>query len=164
MSFALEISAEQWYSWRMEFRRATAADDRVIKDMIHREHLNPMQLDWRHFWLAVDSDGRVVGCAQVKTFKDGSRELASLVVDEKLRGQGLARRLIERLQAENSPTLYLTCRSSLQPLYQRFGFAAVSVDKMPPYYRFISRLAGWMMRLARRNETLAVMRWDGPVS
>jgi len=148
----------------MELRRATAADDRVIKNMIHRENLNPMQLDWRHFWVAVDGDGRVVGCAQVKTLRDGSRELASLVVEEALRGQGLARRLIERLQAENPPPLYLTCRSSLQPLYRRFGFTAVPAEAMPPYYRLISRLAGWLMRLARRDEYLAVMRWDGRVS
>jgi N-acetylglutamate synthase-like GNAT family acetyltransferase len=148
----------------MKLRPATADDDRLIKHMVREARINPFQLDWRHFWVVVDDGGRVAGCCQVKTHSDGSRELASLVVVREQRGRGLARLLIEKLKAEHGAPLYLTCRSELIPLYQRFGFSSVAPADMPPYFRRISRLAGWFMRFARPNNTLAVMLWVGGIS
>ena len=43
------------------------------------------------------SQGEVIGCAQIKPHRDGSRELASLVVHPDYRGQGIARRMIQYL-------------------------------------------------------------------
>ena len=116
-----------------------------------------MQLDWRRFTVAVSGD-RMIGCAQLKPVSGGLTELASLAVRPKYRHQGLARALIEHLLAEAPRPVYLTCRSSLGELYERFGFRALDVDDMPAYYRRLQRLAGLFMELTRRNESLLVMK------
>ena len=77
-------------------RPATAADQPCIEAVIHAAQINPLDLKWQHFTLAVDdASGETVGTVQIKTHSDGSRELASLAVIPEWRGQGLARRLIE---------------------------------------------------------------------
>jgi N-acetylglutamate synthase-like GNAT family acetyltransferase len=148
----------------VELRAANAGDERAIKQMIHAARINPMQLDWRRFYVIVDDSGRVAACGQVKPHGDGTRELASLVVLEELRGQGLARCIMEKLMTLHGPPLYLTCNSSLVPLYRRFGFYTLEKEQMPPYFRRISALVDILVWLLRWNEHLAVMRWDGPES
>jgi amino-acid N-acetyltransferase len=142
-------------------RKAGRADRAAINRLIAGEHLNPMGIDWQRFLLAVDLDGRIAGCAQVKPHGDGTRELASLVVLPSYRGQGLARRLIETLQTEAQPPLYLTCRSSLVSLYQRFGFRLVEDEELTPYFRRLKGLVSFLQRVARFSEGLAVMLWEG---
>jgi hypothetical protein len=34
--------------------------------------INPMDLDWRHFWLVVDQDDSLIGCGQIKPHSDGT--------------------------------------------------------------------------------------------
>lgn len=145
----------------MHIRQAAAADDRVIKQLVREARINPFQLDWRRFLLVVEDGGRVVGCAQVKTHGDGSRELASLVVSPERRRQGLARQLIQRLMAEYGGPLYLTCRSELEPFYRKFGFYWINREQMSPYFRKLSGLANILLRLAGGKRRMAVMRWDG---
>ncbi len=121
-----------------------------------------MNLHWEHFILAVDGQGRIIGCGQIKPHRDGSRELASIAVEPCCRGWGVARAVIERLMAGQEPPLYLTCRSSLTPLYQKFGFRVVeAIREMPPYFRRIVRIFRIMMRLSRMQDSLAVMVWEG---
>jgi len=103
----------------------------------------------------------VLACAQVKPHGDGSRELASLVVAPDARGQGLARAVIQHLQASNPPPLYLTCRAALQPFYRKFGFHTLAPEAMPLYFVRIWRIFRLIARLTRRPMRLAVMRWDG---
>ena len=139
-------------------RPAALADANAIHSLVSEARLNPMGIDWRRFRVAVDAGGKVIGCGQVKLHSDGSRELASIVVAAGSRRQGAARAIIERLLAENPGRLYLTCRSSLQPFYHRFGFQAVVEDEMPPYFRRISFLFKLARRLLRLPESLAVMQ------
>ena len=142
----------------VDLRPATQADFPAIRLMIRSERINPMDLDWRRFIVATDQGGEVIGCGQVKTHRDGSRELASLVVLPAWRGQGVARTIIERLIADNPGKLYLTCRSGLGPLYEKFSFRAIPAEEMPPYFRRISRLARVFLALARADEKLLVMK------
>lgn len=142
-------------------RRAERADAAAIRRLIGRERLNPMGLNWRHFTLAVDADGNWLGCAQVKPHGDGTRELASLVVVPAWRGRGLARALILHFQAQAGPPLYLTCRAELEPLYARFGFRSLGEAELPPYFLRLRRIANFLFRLARREDGLRIMRWDG---
>lgn len=100
----------------------------------------------------------MIGCAQLKPVPGGLTELASLAVRPAYRHQGIARALIEHLLVEASRPVYLTCRSDLGGLYEKFGFRALDVDEMPVYYRRLQRLAGLFMELTRRNETLLVMK------
>jgi GNAT superfamily N-acetyltransferase len=122
-----------------------------------------MGLDWRRFLVAQDEQGNLVGCGQVKTHRDGSRELASIAVVKAWRKQGVARAIIERLMADNPPPLWLTCHSPLIPLYEKFGFREVTaVHNMPPYFGRVKRLSGLFLYLAKTEGYLAVMVWESP--
>jgi N-acetylglutamate synthase-like GNAT family acetyltransferase len=141
-------------------RSATQGDQSGIRELIRAVRINPTGLDWRRFVVALDDADGLIGCGQVKPHRDGSRELSSVAVVEKWRGRGVARALIDRLLAENDPPLWLTCRSSLAPLYKRFGFREVqNHERQPPYFRRLRRLAKAFKMLSTAEEHLAVMVW-----
>ncbi len=140
---------------RFSLRPATAVERFRIRRLVRGARLNPTGLRWQRFLVAVAPDGQVIGCAQIKPHADGSRELASVVVDPAWRGRGVARALIKRLLETNTPPLYLTCRAALGDFYARFGFHTVPREEMPRYFRRIARLAGFV------DVPLLVMRWDG---
>ena len=139
-------------------RPATAADAANIQRIIHLVQINPMGLSWKRFVLAVNDEGAIIGCGQVKPHKDGSLELASIAVLPEWRGRGLARRIIEHLLQRYPGQLYLTCRSNLEPLYQKFGFHAIGFADMPPYFRRISRIVSFYNKLFHQPDHLSVMR------
>ena len=146
----------------LTLRPAVAGDQERIVEIIRAAQINPMDLKWKNFVVAEDSATRqVVATGQIKTHGDKSRELASIAVIPEYRGQGLARRLIEHLLAESTGALYLTCRSPLGALYEKFGFRAVGPSEMTPYFRRLSKVAATFMFLARAGETLLVMKRDG---
>lgn len=143
-------------------RPATRADAAAVLWLVWRAGINPTRLDWRRFVLAVDSQGRVIGCAQIKPHAGGARELASLAVRPEWRGRGVARALIEHWLAASRPPLYLTCRARLGPLYEKFDFCTLAPNEdMPAYFRRVSRAAAWIARRLRVKDGLLVMRWDG---
>ena len=139
-------------------RPATEADFPEIKTLIRQVRINPTKLDWRRFTVAVNGSNRMIACAQLKPVPGGLTELASLAVRPAHRHQGTARALIEHLLAEAPRPVYLTCRSSLGGLYEKFGFRALEVDEMPAYYRRLQRLVTEFMKLTHRNESLLVMK------
>jgi len=138
-------------------RPATEADFPSIKALIKRVRINPTKLDWRRFTVAVSGED-MIGCAQLKPVPGDLTELASLAIRPAYRHQGIARALIEHLLAEAPRPVYLTCRSGLGRMYEKFGFRALEVDEMPVYYRRLQTLAGLFLELTRRNETLLVMK------
>ena len=142
----------------ISLRPANASDAVKIRRMIWEMRINPTGLNWRHFVLATGAGGDVIGCGQVKPHADGSRELASIAVLPEWRGKGVARRIIEHLLEQYSGRLYLTCRSSLGPLYQKFGFQVVQIAEMPPYFQRLSRIVTLMNKLTHQPNILLVMR------
>lgn len=141
-------------------RRATADQQKPIKQLIRDVHINPIGLKWQQFIVALDADGEMVACGQVKSHRDGSRELASIAVKKGWRKQGVARAIIERLMTEHEPPLWLTCESRLVPFYQKFGFVEVKeLEGMSPYFRRLSRIARLMLRFSKSQGYLAVMVW-----
>ncbi len=145
----------------VSLRPAKQSDQRLVKTLIRAEGLNPMGLDWHHFWLAETADGRVIGCGQVKPHSDGSRELASLVVLPAWRQRGVAGMLIGKLKELAGTPLWLTCRSSLVGFYEKFAFIEITEDAaLPPYFRRLRRAAKLFLALARAQEHLAIMVWD----
>lgn len=142
-------------------RPATVDDSCAIRNLIHQVHINPTGLDWRRFLLAVDEVDQVIGCGQVKPHQDGSRELASIAVTPDWRGQGVARRLIERLLEENPGTLFLTCREELGALYARFGFHIAGLDEMTPYFKRLAYMAEMIRRMHLMTGRMLVMVRDG---
>ena len=141
-------------------RPARETEAAAIKDLIHLVGINPMGLDWRRFVVAVDAQDQIIATGQIKPHGANAaiHELASIAVAPEYRGQGLARAIIEHLLKESPRPLYLTCVSSLEPLYQKFGFYSISYDEMPRYFQRISKLAGLVFLLASRDEKLLVMK------
>ena len=142
-------------------RPARQEDFPAIRSLIHAVGINPMSLDWRRFLIAVDEQGALLGCGQIKPHGDGTRELASIAVQEWARSRGIARALIEALlDRERRRPLYLMCRARLETLYVRFGFQPVDPAEMPPYFRRISRMASLFNSKAPTEDQLSVMRLD----
>ena len=142
-------------------RPATVDDDSAIRRLVQIGRINPTGLDWKRFCVAVTPDGVVIGCGQIKPHMDGSRELASIVVDPAWRGQGVARAIIDRLLDEHPDDVYLMCRSVLGSFYEKFGFRSLSPGEMPKYFRRISQVAGLLHALQDEGDSLLVMRREG---
>jgi N-acetylglutamate synthase-like GNAT family acetyltransferase len=137
-------------------RPATKQDFRTIKTLINRARLNPTGLAWERFWLA-EAAGEIIGCCQVRPHKDGSRELASLVVRDDWRGQGVARTLIEHFLVSEPGPLHLTCRTDLGPFYEKFGFRTTEVEEMPTYFKRVYRFINAGKLVGLENLRILVM-------
>jgi N-acetylglutamate synthase-like GNAT family acetyltransferase len=142
-------------------RPARETDAAAIKYLVRSVGINPMDLDWKRFIVAVDEQDLVIAIGQIKPHHKGELlELASIAVVEQRRGEGLARAIIEHLLKESPRPVYLTCRSRLQPFYQKFGFQALSYAEMPRFYQRLSKLAGVFISITRQDEAdgLSVMK------
>jgi N-acetylglutamate synthase-like GNAT family acetyltransferase len=142
-------------------RAAKREDFPAIRLLIHNVQINPIGLDWKRFLIVVSPTGNLLGCGQIKSHTDGSRELASVAVKEQARGQGLARVIIsELLTLEQQRPIFLMCRARLQLLYDKFGFHPIKPEDMPPFFRRISRLERIINSKSQPEDRLLVMRLD----
>jgi N-acetylglutamate synthase-like GNAT family acetyltransferase len=140
-------------------RSATEADQSRIVAIVRAAHINPMDLKWKNFVVAVDDSTReIVGTGQVKTHRDGSRELASIAVVPDYQHRGIAHQIIEHLLAQHPGTLYLTCASNLRTLYEPFGFRMIGEKEWTPYFRRLKKIAGVFELLSKDGLTLLVMK------
>lgn len=140
-------------------RPATAADQKRIVEVIREAEINPMDLKWQNFLLAVDdATGQVVGTAQIKRHGDGSRELASIATIAAYQKRGIATRLIEALLAQNPDRLYLTCLRYMVPFYEKFGFALIPPADYTPYFKRLNRLAQVFQFFSKEDWKMQVMR------
>lgn len=141
-------------------RPALETESDAIKDLIHSVGINPMGLDWKRFIVVVDAEDQIIATGQIKPH--GARadihELASIAVVPEYRGQGLARAIIESLLNESPRPLYLTCVSTLEPFYNKFGFVTISQDEMPRYFQRLSKLANVFFTFSNREDSLLVMK------
>jgi len=139
-------------------RPARETESGQIRDLIHEVGINPMGLDWRRFVVAVNNRDEMIGCGQLKPHGPEVMELASIAVHPEHQGKGAARAIIEHLLRDSPRPLYLMCQSSLGPFYEKFGFQGISYEEMPRYFQRMSKLAGLVTTLARRQERLLVMK------
>jgi len=117
----------------LTLRDATIEDQPTIRQIVRAANINPTGLDWPRFIVAEDG-GAIVGVGQVKTHRDGTRELASIAVSPTRQGQGVGSAIIQELLRREHGTVHLTCRSQLQGYYERFGFKRLEKRDYPPYF------------------------------
>lgn len=139
-------------------RPAGEADFPEIRALIRQARINPMGLDWSRFTVAITGSGEVIACGQLKPVPGRLTELASLAVRPAYRRRGIARALIEHLLGQAPRPVYLTCRSGLGKMYEKFGFRSLTPDETPRYYQRLQRLAGIFMDLTGKNDSLLVMK------
>ena len=124
--------------------------------MIRAAGLNPISLGWPNFLVAEDG-GDIVGIGQVKTHRDGSRELASIAVVPSRQGDGIGSSVINALlDRHGGGVLFLTCQRAMQGYYERFGFRRIPRKEFPRYFARLMPLANAFARLARTE--IIVMR------
>ena len=143
-------------------RPAVEADQKRIVAIIRQVGINPMDLKWQNFIAAVDDvTGQIVGTGQVKTHRDGSREIASIAVLPAYQRRGIAHQIIKSLLAQHPWTLFLTCRHEMGAFYEPFGFRVIDESDMTPYFRRLTKVANALGFLSRDKITLLVMKRDG---
>jgi N-acetylglutamate synthase-like GNAT family acetyltransferase len=141
-------------------RKARATDQATIRRLVYQARINPRGLNWRRFVVAVDERQRVIGCGQIKPHRDGSRELASIVVEPRSRLGGVGSAIITHLMTAGPP-LWLVCRSRLIPFYRRFGFREINDPQAAqPHFRRMLRLRRWLGRILPPGDVPGVMVWE----
>lgn len=123
----------------IRIRRAGPKDQPQIAAMVRRAHLNPSKLEWSRFMLA-EYEGRPVGVAQVRVHPDGTRELASLVVDRAMQGRGVATRMVDALLAEEKDDVFTLIDQRFVRHFERWGFSAVPATSLPRYLKRTYRI------------------------
>jgi N-acetylglutamate synthase-like GNAT family acetyltransferase len=141
-------------------RHALESESTQIDGLIHLVGINPSGLDWKRFIVAVNEAGQVIACGQIKPHGGDIRELASIAVDPKFRGLGLARAVIEMLLSENQGMMYLMCLSHNGPMYEKFGFQVIESKQMPSYFARIQKLFSIADVFRKTGEELLVMKLE----
>jgi amino-acid N-acetyltransferase len=137
----------------LSIRPAAAGDSDAIIALVRSEALNPTNLDWCRFTLAL-SDDMIVGAVQVRLNPDGSRELGSLVVKPDLRGQGIAGRLIDAALARVPGGVWAITAAAFTDHYRAWGFVRAERQAVPRTIRFhhrIGRTMGILNRIRGRT-------------
>ena len=145
---------------KYSLRPALESESSSIKDLIKLVGINPTGLDWKRFIVAVNERGQVVGCGQIKPHGADIRELASIAVLPKYRGQGIARAVIEMLLDESSRPLYLMCLSHNGPMYEKFGFRALEAEALPRYFSRMKKIFDIADVFRKTEESLLVMKLE----
>jgi len=144
----------------LTIRPASERDQDAITALVHRERMNPFDLDWRRFLVAADARG-VAGAVQLRDHFDGSRELSSLVVRADVRTRGVAARLIDAIMLFARGRVYMITGARFASHYAHWGFAPVEAASAPlgvlRNYVF-GRLVGFASRaMGRTPNPLAVL-------
>lgn len=141
-----------------QVRAARAEDEPAIKQLIRETRLNPMGLKWPNFVVAEDEQGQFIGCGQIKTHKNGVRELASIAVVKAWRGRDVATTIIAELLNRATFPLYLMCASHLVPFYEKFTFVEIKdAAAIPHPFRRFRRFIRMLNFFIRSSEYLAIM-------
>lgn len=133
-------------------RRARPDDEPAIRALVRAEALNPTDLRYPAFVVACTGE-RVVGAAQVRLHRDGSREFGSLVVAPSHRGRGIGTALIGTLLAQENRRLHVITGRANISIYERHGFRCVPGRSVPWQVRRnlrIGQFVGHLRRLGGR--------------
>lgn len=139
-------------------RPAESSDHLEIRSLIRRVRINPLNLHWENFLVAVDTNNRVIGCGQIKTHRDGTNELTSIAVESEWRNRGIGSEIVQRLIERTDGPLWLVCRSEMGRYYEKFGFRIIrDLNQLPRAYRRIRSMARLVSRVFPSAEDFHIM-------
>lgn len=141
---AQEVAPAAAKGGRCIIREARPQDLPAIEALLASEGLYSSGLR-PHRFLVAEVGGEIVGCGQIRRYP-GLRELGSLAVRRKWRGQGIGSALVERLLEHGGGELYLLCAPHLEGFYRRFGFRPLGFGEMPLMLKikYILCRLGWI--------------------
>lgn len=147
---SVTIQVKETESASMLIRPAIAADRTAILGLMRPRDYNRINLRPECFVVA-EADGEIIGIGQIKRHREGTAELASLVVAADRRGAGIGRALVQALVAQHTGPLYLFCLVELESFYAPLGFRRVERNDLPPWLAFIHGVGNLAGRLAWRH-------------
>ena len=160
-------------STEIRIRPARRSDRWAIHKLIWIAFLYPFGLHWRRFLVAETPKGQVVGCVQIRPYpgrrwgpwEEGcwGRELASLAVAPRWRRRRIGSRLVQAIQAQAGPPLYLLCLEPLEGYYARFGFRRLPPKRMPWPLRVKIALANVLLRPLLRRRVIGMFWTESEV-
>ena len=146
---------------QLTIRPATQADQLAIRTLVRSERLNPHQLDWPNFVVAVDQRG-LVGAVQLRKHWDGSR------VRKEARGQAIASKLIDTLIAGANERVLMVTAEAVAARYERWGFRRIEPSAAPTAVRRNYRIGSFLSITAlfklRRIRRLVILDRDTSAS
>lgn len=117
------------------YRKALKKDLPQIIALLAQVNFDKIAINAENFWVA-SIQTSIVGCGQIIAMADGNIELASVVVSEKMRGQGIGGKLVKKIiSQEKRRPVYLMCRMQRQNFYERAGFEEIDDAFLPPIYQ-----------------------------
>lgn len=145
-------------------RPATAQDQEQILALARGERVKPFGLYWPNFIVA-ERDHRIIGAVQLRTHRDGSYELGSLVVETQSRGQGVAARLIDMRLADKNGRILIITGQRYADHYVRWGFRRIKPSEAPPCIKWnywMGHLGGGLISVIQRRSFNPLAVLDRP--
>lgn len=139
-------------------RPALESEFAQIKALIQLVGINNMGLDWKRFIVAVNDEGKVISCGQIKPHAHDILELASIATHPDYERKGLASAIIIELLKTPTRPLYLMCIEHNGSLYEKFGFRSLTENEMPKYFRRMRSLFKIADVVMRTGEDLLIMK------
>ena len=126
----------------MTIRPARVGDVPTINELIRtfadrkimiRRSLGELYESIREFFVAVDDDGRVVGCAALHVFWEDLAELKCLAVSESIHGRGVGRMLVDACwEAARDLELDTVFTLTYVPqFFERCGYRQIDKAELP---------------------------------
>ena len=126
----------------MNIRPARVGDVPSIQELIRtfadrklmiRRSLGELYESIREFFVAVDDQGRVIGCAALHVFWEDLAELKCLAVAENTQGQGVGRKLVEACWASAAELEIKTVftLTYVADFFERCGFHQIDKAELP---------------------------------
>lgn len=134
-------------------RPASVNDQEAIVALVRTERLNPTGLHWPNFVVATHGH-ELVGAAQIRKHRDGSRELGSLVVKPQWRGQGVASGMIDALLASEPGDVLAITGLVRTAYFSRWGFRPIAKRRVPVPIRtnyYAGLIFGGLVSLLQRR-------------
>ena len=139
-------------------RPARQEDQETIVSYVQQARINPRNLHWQNF-LVAEADNKIVGIRQIKTYKQGTREVASGFVLPEYRRQGISAQLMRELLARETGPLYTMVNEKRAQYYEQFGFRRVEPNRLPSDFRqeyWIGRIVTTLMSMFRKDKIRVV--------